>query len=96
MLIWDGVGSAILVLPSVTYHEDRRVLTHRPEHGEIVEMLIGFAKDIDTLVFHLSQMVHRDLSVDSVWGSSGLLRPSSQDQGDQSRADRTGQDVPSV
>ena len=34
------------------------IFAHRPEHGEIIEMLIGFAKDIDALVFQLTQVLH--------------------------------------
>ena len=30
------------------------ILPHRPQHGEVIEMLIGFAKDIDALVFQLT------------------------------------------
>jgi hypothetical protein len=33
--------------------ENGGVFPHRPEHGEIIEMLVRFPEDVDTLVFEL-------------------------------------------
>lgn len=35
-----------------------RILAHGPEHAEVVEVLVGFAKDVHTLVFELSKVFH--------------------------------------
>ena len=37
--------------------EHRGVLAHGPQHREVVEVLVGLAKDVDALVFQLSEMV---------------------------------------
>ncbi len=34
------------------------ILAHRPEHGEIVEMFVGFSQDVDTLIFQLTKVFH--------------------------------------
>ncbi len=36
-----------------------RILPHRPQHGQVVKMLIGFAENVDALVFQLTKMSHR-------------------------------------
>ena len=38
-----------------------RIFPHRPEHGQIVEMLIGLPEDVDALVFKLTKMLHNRL-----------------------------------
>jgi hypothetical protein len=38
-----------------------RVFAHGPEHGKIVEMLIGLPKDVHALVFKLAKMLHNRL-----------------------------------
>jgi len=36
--------------------ERRGVLAHGPQHGEVVEVLVGLAKNVDALVFELAEM----------------------------------------
>jgi hypothetical protein len=38
-----------------------RVLSHGPQHGEIVEMFVGFSENIDALIFELSKVSHTTL-----------------------------------
>src|SRR4029078_529234 len=35
-----------------------RIFPHRPQHGQVVKMFIGFSKKVDTLVFQLTKMLH--------------------------------------
>jgi len=47
--------------------EGRRIVSNRPEHGNVFESVVGFSDDGNTLVFQSTEMVHRCLP------SSGYL-----------------------
>ena len=35
-----------------------RILAHGPQHGQVIEMLIGFPENIDALIFQLAKVLH--------------------------------------
>src|SRR5690349_21702177 len=39
--------------------EHSRIFSHRPEHREVVEMLVGFPQNVDALIFELAEVFHR-------------------------------------
>src|SRR5262249_17101099 len=39
--------------------EHGRIFSHRPEHRQMIEMLVGFPENVHTLIFQLAQVFHK-------------------------------------
>jgi hypothetical protein len=48
-------------LPAEPKHGGR-ILSDRPKHGNIFELIVGFSDDVNTFVFQSCQMIHEVVS----------------------------------
>src|SRR5262249_60387439 len=69
-----GKGSASKKGFASEPQEHGRVLPHRPQHAQMIEVFVGLAQNVDALVFQLAKVIHRIMPLVPSECTTGLGR----------------------